>query len=387
MRVGFVVAGAGAGWLGGASYFANLFSALGATPDTGIEPCVFRSSGTNVPLSWPRRVERVRMLDDWSIAWLARAAANRLLGFDALLERRLAADGVEIVSHGYVGRMRRLASVPWIPDLQHRQLPRFFSPEELRVRDRTFERAAADATLVLASSETARRDIEEFYPASRGRVRVLRFLHCSVPRDEGDVGDVATRRGIPERFVLLPNQFWIHKNHGVVVDALRILRQRGKRVVVVCTGNTRDYRQPDYFPTLEARIRDAGIAEEMRILGIVPFVELHWLMRHAAAILNPSLFEGWSTTVEEAKTIGKRVILSTIPVHREQAPERATYFEPQDAQALATALDEACSAFDPEEERRWMERAAEALPARRSTFARTYAAIAREARDMGPRRP
>lgn len=46
------------------------------------------------------------------------------------------------------------------------------------------------------------------------------------------------------------------------------------------------------------------------------------LMKHAIAIINPSLFEGGSTTVEEAKSLLKVIILSGIPVHREQNPRR-----------------------------------------------------------------
>jgi glycosyltransferase involved in cell wall biosynthesis len=55
-------------------------------------------------------------------------------------------------------------------------------------------------------------------------------------------------------------------------------------------------------------------------------------------MINPSRFEGWSSTVEEAKGMGKRVILSNIPVHREQNPPGAVFFEPDDSSALAAAM-------------------------------------------------
>ena len=62
------------------------------------------------------------------------------------------------------------------------------------------------------------------------------------------------------------------------------------------------------------------------------------LMRSASGVLNPSLFEGWSTTVEEAKLLGKRLILSDIPVHREQDPAAALYLDPRDPAAWAEAM-------------------------------------------------
>lgn len=57
------------------------------------------------------------------------------------------------------------------------------------------------------------------------------------------------------------------------------------------------------------------------------------------ALLNPSRFEGWSTTVEEAKAAGTPMILSDIPVHREQAPN-ARFVGQDDAPALADAIEQ-----------------------------------------------
>ena len=385
-RVGFILTHAATGWLGGAQYYRNLFAALHATPEANVEGYVFHDSGAPVSTGWARKAIRLRILEERSIPWLVRSGVTRILDSDVLLERRLEAEGVEVISHAHVGRTRRLPAIAWIPDVQHRHLPALFTARDRAIRDRIFASAARSAAIVLASSESARSDVEEFYPESRGRVRVLRFVHCSSPAQDPVPPGIAEGHRIREPFVLLPNQFWVHKNHEVVVEALRILRGRGKRVVVLCTGNTSDFRNPDHFRSLQGRIAEAGVSEDMRILGLVSYGELAFLMRAAVAILNPSLFEGWSTTVEEAKTLGKKVILSSISVHREQAPERATYFDPHDAEALAAALYEATGGCDPEEERRSSERSARALPARRSAFAHTYAAIAREARALGARR-
>jgi glycosyltransferase involved in cell wall biosynthesis len=61
-------------------------------------------------------------------------------------------------------------------------------------------------------------------------------------------------------------------------------------------------------------------------------------MKNSLAVINPSMFEGWSTTVEEAKLFGKTVVLSDIAVHREQSPVNGIYFDPADPVALAQQL-------------------------------------------------
>ena len=57
-------------------------------------------------------------------------------------------------------------------------------------------------------------------------------------------------------------------------------------------------------------------------------------------MINPSRFEGWSTTVEEAKSFGVPTILSDIDVHREQTGGTARYFGVDDPQMLASHLSD-----------------------------------------------
>ena len=64
-----------------------------------------------------------------------------------------------------------------------------------------------------------------------------------------------------------------------------------------------------------------------------------FLMRSSVAMLNPSLFEGWSTTVEEGKSLGVRMVLSNLAVHREQVGAAAEFFDPQDPGAIAASLE------------------------------------------------
>ena len=67
-------------------------------------------------------------------------------------------------------------------------------------------------------------------------------------------------------------------------------------------------------------------------------------MRASAVIIQPSRFEGWSTSVQDAKALGRPLICSDISVHREQAPEAKGFFSPDDSQELADLL----SAFWPQ---------------------------------------
>jgi glycosyltransferase involved in cell wall biosynthesis len=71
---------------------------------------------------------------------------------------------------------------------------------------------------------------------------------------------------------------------------------------------------------------------------MIPYDDVQALMLSAAALINPSRFEGWSTTVEEAKSLGVEMLLSDINVHREQAEQNALFFEQDKPAQLAEQM-------------------------------------------------
>ncbi len=111
--------------------------------------------------------------------------------------------------------------------------------------------------------------------------------------------------------------------------------------------------------------------------GLIPYADLIDLMYASAALLNPSLYEGWSTTVEEARSAGVPMLLSDLDVHKEQAGGQAEYFAARDVDSLANLLQ----CFEPlSAERRAQLRLAASIDAhaRVQTFARSFADLCRE---------
>ena len=74
------------------------------------------------------------------------------------------------------------------------------------------------------------------------------------------------------------------------------------------------------------------------MLGLVPREHVFAFFRSCAFYLNPSQHEGWSTGVEEAKVFQVPMILSDIPIHREQANGDASFFPTGDFEYLADLM-------------------------------------------------
>ncbi|WP_353685212.1 glycosyltransferase [Mesorhizobium sp.] len=168
------------------------------------------------------------------------------------------------------------------------------------------------------------------------------------------------RYGIDGAYLHVSNQFRAHKNHAVVIDALG----RARVITVVSTGNVQDRRNSQLVEMLIQRAREANCVANFKMLGIVPYAELAALMKYSAGVYNPSFFEGWSMAVEAAKSLGKTLVLSDIPVHREQAPQHAVYFAPDAPADLCDRMLDILDSYSPDADQERMRKARAGLPGR-----------------------
>lgn len=329
------------GWLGGRYYLQNLALALRSLP-AAEQPELLALP----PVSGER--------PDWGLPLI-----------DAL-----PADAAAVFPNwGLRGRIA-VPELHWIPDLQHRALPGNFGRLERRRRDLGYRRLARRARLVVVSSEAVRTAAAVAYRGAVEKLRVLHFRTVVTPDLlQADPTETLRRHELPDDFILIANQFWAHKNHATAFAAVERLP-----LPLVCTGETFDHRRPRYFEQLVESLRSRGVEDRVRILGVVPRSDYVQLVRMARVVLQPSLFEGWSSIVEDARAFGRPMALSDIRVHREQSPDGACYFHARDPEALAEAARIASQA-SPTSER-------DALANQRvrvKEYARRFVALVREA--------
>jgi glycosyltransferase involved in cell wall biosynthesis len=264
-------------------------------------------------------------------------------------------------------------SVCWFPDFQYLHMPEMFDPIEAENYDRTARRIGRYATHVMLSSQAAQKDFGHLVPEYKDKVRVIPFaawIHDDIYSE--NVHQIQDEYHLPEKFFYLPNQFWKHKNHQVVLDALEICLRSEPTLTVAAGGSLSDFRNPNYPSEFVAEIARRGLRGNFILLGLIPRKDVYGLMRQSLAILQPSLFEGWSTSVEEAKSLGKQLIVSDLDVHREQSAPNALYFNPQDPQELAKILLEVHRNSKPGVDLRAEGRARESMRARVKAFGTSF---------------
>ena len=385
MKIGFLLT-PGESWLGGVNYYGNLFRAVAACAEPGVQLLAFFPRSTDARLVQQIcgdlpcvKVVRTGLLDRGNLAWYGWQISRRLFGTDLWVALALRRHRVDLFSHAWLYASRLAPSASWIPDFQHLHLPQFFSARELASRNRTFQALARRSSVVILSSEAAAADFRRFAPAQAHKARVLRFVSQVPPSywslTAADEAELRSRHDLRRPYIFLPNQFWPHKNHAVAIEALQVLLSRGLAVDLVCTGTHAKDRNGEHMAQIHALIDRLGLAGQVRLLGLVPHADVYALIRFSACVVNPSLFEGWSTTVEECKSVGKPMVLSDLPVHREQAPT-ARFFDPHDPASLADALQAVLSAPPPDGDDA-ARAARESLARRVLAYGRSYLAMAR----------
>jgi glycosyltransferase involved in cell wall biosynthesis len=370
-------------WLGGINYLRNLFAAIRALPGSPIIPVVFTGKRQGKASADFQEIEVVRtsLLDRKSSAWFIRQVIKKASARDTLLLMLLQQNNISVLSHSsHLGRQTAVKTIGWIPDFQHVHLPDFFRAEECRRRDREYMKLCLRCDKIIVSSECAREDLMRFSPEHAHKAELLRFVASPAPLGHAaSLSDLQRLYNFSGHYFLLPNQFWAHKNHRVVLSALQILKRRNEALLVLATGSSEDYRNPTFFSSLMEYAAGCDVLDCFRVLGRLPFDHLIGLMQHATAFINPSRFEGWSTSVEEAKSMGKQIVLSDIPVHREQAPECGFFFPAEDPEALAAAMKAAYNEFNEQKDAAMRAAASARLQDRQREFGEAYLRIARTA--------
>jgi len=222
-----------------------------------------------------------------------------------------------------------------IYDLQHVSYPQFFTADQRLNRQCHIAEACTRSTRVVCISEYVRGTLLAGFEIAADRVRTipLGLLRSGARADASVVGRLGVRRG---GFLLYPANFWPHKNHRVLFEALSIFIEAhpDSPFRLVCTG------APNTL------MRELQVAAESMLpsgtvvfAGYLPDEELAGLLTECSALIFPSLYEGFGLPVLEAMASGKPVLCSNVTSLPEVAGDAAVYFDPTSPRAIAEGIE------------------------------------------------
>lgn len=241
-------------------------------------------------------------------------------------------------NNNYINPINADKRIYWIPDFQEKHYPEYYSSEHLNKEKVKNGWIVENSKKLLLSSNDANKDLVEFYPNYKTKPFVVHFAVKIPELSKLKLNEVLTKFELPKIYFFAPNQFWKHKNHIVVIKAVELLVKQGTEVVVAFSGKELDPRFPGYTEELKDYVFNNDLQNNVKFLGFLERQEQLKLMENAVAIIQPSLFEGWSTVIEEAMAMNKCVIASNLNVNIEQLGNNGFYFNPLSPENLAEVL-------------------------------------------------
>ena len=361
-RVLFLAYG-GAGWIGGLYYTKNIITTL-------MQSERFRDEWQPVVITEPQNAYLFKEFGNSIILeqYIPKSAISKRLHHAKVIFKYrikevypIAADCRFWTLPAFIRSWFLKHEICWIPDFQDLYLPEFFSDVEKAKRDCAYQTVADNKVRVVLSSYSAQHDFIEHYGADINRTAVLPFISAienEVSQLQETYCDQVMKKYdlLGKKYIYIPNQFWQHKNHMTVLEMIRLAKEQNKLsdYVYVFTGNLKDERNSKHIDKLVSYIEINNLSSDIMILGFIKRLEQLAIMKMASLIIQPSLFEGWGTVVEDCKVLGKKVVLSDIPIHREQMDANCVLFSklnPNDMLekvilASRMDLDKSCSGVE-----------------------------------------
>jgi len=228
-----------------------------------------------------------------------------------------------------------LPRVVTLHDIQHHDLPQFFSRSERALRRLTYDAAARQASAVITPSEYSARRITDVLGIPPERVEAI---HNGIDHERfrpgpaaGDA-DMLAPLGLPRPFVLYPANLWPHKNHGRLIEAFARVSEPDLELVLI--GQTYGRLQG-----LRERAREVGAAARLRHLGYVERGAVPALYRAARAVVFPSLYEGFGGPPLEAMACGCPVAASNRAALAEVCGGACVALDPESVESILAAID------------------------------------------------
>jgi glycosyltransferase involved in cell wall biosynthesis len=357
-------------------YSLTLLQAISSSPELSEDEFVIFADDIDQPELMPSGHQwSIRPAKPFSIKRAAKAVLRRFVGEEGLFgiweryRNQLAVPDPEIISKNPQMRAWLLdlgidliiypsanplsfeAGIPYIiaiHDLMHLQHPEFpenSQNDELQWREYIFRNGSRYATFILADSETGKEDILQFYGAygvTANQVKVLPFLPASylpaeIPQNEID--EVKKRHNLPQRYLFYPAQFWPHKNHARIYNALGNLKdQLNLEIPLVLSGSFAGQLRKETYGELMKLADQRGISNQIIYVGYLPEADMGAVYGGSAALVMPTFHGPTNIPVLEAWIYGCPVITSNVRGIRDQAGDAAVLVDPSSVDEIAEGI-------------------------------------------------
>tara|TARA_B100000900_G_scaffold414796_1_gene442542 strand:+ start:2315 stop:3493 length:1179 start_codon:yes stop_codon:yes gene_type:complete len=193
-------------------------------------------------------------------------------------------------------------------DLCHRDFPEF--PEvresfEFRIREKFYSKIS-NASLIISDSDESSENLSIRYGHDKNKIISIPF---SFPKrlksNLTPLEKILAKSFIDSGFFFYPAQYWPHKNHFLILEALRCLNEEDIKVNFVFCGSDKGN-----LKKLKEISKEFDISDQIKFLGFVNEQDLNALYQSCIAVVMPTFFGPTNIPPIEAWSYEKPLIYS-----------------------------------------------------------------------------
>jgi len=232
--------------------------------------------------------------------------------------------------------LQNLNFIATVWDLCHRdqlEFPEVRNFGEFIGRELVFQNTLTRAFIVMVDSEELADKINSRYGVDRDRIVTMPFSPSPFLKETqvSDSANILKLYKLDYGYFFYPAQFWAHKNHFRIIEAVKLLRQEDIQCRVVFVG-----RDKGNYDFLDRLIRGYGLSKHIKSLGLIPAEHMRALYENCHAVIMPTYFGSTNLPPLEAWFLGKPLIYSKL--FSEQAGNAAILINPDDESSIADAM-------------------------------------------------
>tara|TARA_B110001454_G_scaffold43429_1_gene42529 strand:- start:229 stop:1338 length:1110 start_codon:yes stop_codon:yes gene_type:complete len=232
--------------------------------------------------------------------------------------------------------LQNLNFIETVHDLCHQdqlEFPEVRTFGEFRSRELVFQNTLKCAFIVMADSEELADKINSRYGVDRDRIVTMPFSPSPFLKEPqvSNSLNILKLYKLDYGYFFYPAQFWAHKNHYRIIEAVKLLHQEGTQCRVVFVGGDKGN-----YAFLDRIIRGYGLSNYIQSLGFIPAEHMMALYENCQAVIMPTYFGSTNLPPLEAWLLGKPLIYSKL--FSEQSGNAALLIDPDNANSIANAM-------------------------------------------------
>jgi len=239
--------------------------------------------------------------------------------------------------------------IPWIGyiyDFQHKEMPNFFSENDIKSRNYLFSNMFLNSKVILVNSIKVKLDVNKYFEYKPEKIFSLPFTPFNNQKNSVSPLSVLNNHKITGKYFIISNQFWRHKDHLTAFLAFAHFCSNNSDYQLVCTGHLSDYRNPSYINILKDLLIKYSIEKRVIFTGFLNKADMLLIMENASCLIQPTLYEGGpgGGAVYDAYAYGIPILLSDIEINDEVIDcGNIIRFEAKNSKDLCSKMHQAIS--------------------------------------------